>query len=269
MLETGATVIDVSGAFRLRNASDYSRYYGFEHTRPDLLKTACYGLTEFAREELPGAKLIANPGCYPTSVLIPVKPLLDAGLVSAGRPIIADSKSGVTGAGKTPSLGTHFAEVSENFSAYNVLRHRHSPEIAQGLSLPAVSSSLIFTPHLLPINRGILSTIYLRVNDGVGRRDILSVWKERFRSAAFCQRSSTGRNFRRSSSQRIRHIAISELSLTSRRVKQLSSPLSTICSRVRRVKPYRMQTWHWVSAKARVCCRNEPGRYQTRRQRAG
>ncbi len=185
MLETGATVIDVSGAFRLRNASDYSRYYGFEHTRPDLLKTACYGLTEFAREELPGAKLIANPGCYPTSVLIPVRPLLDAGLVSAGRPIIADSKSGVTGAGKTPSLVTHFAEVSENFSAYNVLRHRHAPEIAQGLSLPAVSSSLIFTPHLLPINRGILSTIYLRVNDGVGRRDILSVWKERFRGAPF------------------------------------------------------------------------------------
>jgi N-acetyl-gamma-glutamyl-phosphate reductase len=185
MLETGATVIDISGAFRLRNASDYPKYYGFEHTRPDLLKSACYGLTEFVREELPGARLIANPGCYPTSVLIPVRPLLDAGLVAEGRPVIADSKSGVTGAGKTPILGTHFAEVTENFSAYNVLRHRHTPEIAQGLSLPAVSSSLIFTPHLLPINRGILSTIYLRMNEGVARRDILSVWKERFRGATF------------------------------------------------------------------------------------
>ena len=185
LLAFGALVVDLSGAFRLKDAGDYPSYYGFEHTRPDLLEAACYGITEFVRKDLPGARLIANPGCYPTSAILPIKPLRNAGLIEEGRPIICDSKSGVTGAGKTPSLSTHFAEVSENFSAYKVLNHRHSPEIAQGLGVPANSSSLIFTPHLLPINRGILSTIYVRVKQGVTRRDILSVWSETFVESPF------------------------------------------------------------------------------------
>jgi len=185
LLALGAVVIDLSGAFRLKDASDYPKYYGFQHARPDLLESACYGMTEFARKELPEAKLIANPGCYPTSVIIPIRPLRDAGLVEDDRPIICDSKSGVTGAGKAASMTTHFAEVSENFSAYKVLSHRHSPEIAQGLGVPSVPSSLIFTPHLLPINRGILSTIYLRVKAGVTRRDILGVWEEAFVESPF------------------------------------------------------------------------------------
>ena len=185
MLALGALVIDLSGAYRLKDASDYPRYYGFEHTRPDLLEAACYGITEFVRKDLPGTKLIANPGCYPTSVLVPITPLRKAGLIEDGRPIICDSKSGVTGAGKTPNLSTHFAEVSENFSAYKVLSHRHSPEIAQGLGLPSTPSALIFTPHLLPINRGILSTIYFRLKQGATQRDVLAVWSETFVDSEF------------------------------------------------------------------------------------
>lgn len=185
LLETGATVIDISGAFRLRDAALYPRFYGFEHTRPDLLKKAVYGLTEFAREELRGAKLIANPGCYPTSILVPMIPLLRAGLIVDDQPIICDSKSGVTGAGKSPTAATHFVEVSESFKTYNIFKHRHAPEIAQGLGLANETRAVIFTPHLLPINRGILSTIYVKLKDGVARRDILKVWRETFADAPF------------------------------------------------------------------------------------
>lgn len=185
LLDAGATVVDLSGAFRLRDAALYPKYYGFEHTRPDLLEQAIYGLTELTRERLRGAKLVANPGCYPTSILTPLTPLLRAGLVdvqndSEGQPIICDSKSGVTGAGKSPTAGTHFVEVSESFKAYNIFKHRHAPEIAQGLGLANESSAVIFTPHLLPINRGILSTIYVKLKKGVARRDILSAWRVSF-----------------------------------------------------------------------------------------
>ncbi|HZS08063.1 MAG TPA: N-acetyl-gamma-glutamyl-phosphate reductase [Blastocatellia bacterium] len=185
LVETGATVVDLSGAFRLREAALYPKFYGFEHTRPDLLERAVYGITEFAREELRGAKLVANPGCYPTSILIPLVPLIKAGVVASGQPIIADSKSGVTGAGKTPSAGTHFVEVSESFKTYNIFRHRHQPEIAQGLGVSRAADSLVFTPHLLPINRGILSTIYVRLKAGVTRKDIHHVWHETFAQSPF------------------------------------------------------------------------------------
>ena len=190
LLEAGATVVDISGAFRLRDAALYPKFYGFEHARPDLLQKAVYGLTEFAREELRGAKLIANPGCYPTSILTPMIPLLRAGLVavqdgSEGQPIICDSKSGVTGAGKSPTANTHFVEVSESFKTYNIFKHRHAPEIAQELGVANESHALIFTPHLLPINRGILSTIYLKLKDGVARHDILSAWRSAFENASF------------------------------------------------------------------------------------
>jgi N-acetyl-gamma-glutamyl-phosphate reductase len=185
LLELGATVVDLSGAFRLREAELYPKFYGFEHTRPDLLQRAVYGLSEFKREELRGAKLIANPGCYPTSILVPVTPLREAGLIDEGQPIICDSKSGVTGAGKSPTAGTHFVEVSESFKTYNVFKHRHTPEISQGLGLNNDSRALIFTPHLLPINRGILSTIYIKLKVGVTREEILRTWRSRFASAQF------------------------------------------------------------------------------------
>jgi N-acetyl-gamma-glutamyl-phosphate reductase len=170
---------------RLRDAALYPKYYGFEHARPDLLQKAVYGLTEFVQDELRGAKLIANPGCYPTSILVPMVPLLKAGLIEGDRPIICDSKSGVTGAGKSPTSDTHFVEVSESFKTYNVFKHRHTPEIAQGLGVANESGALIFTPHLLPINRGILSTIYMKLKAKVGRRDIIDVWREAFERAPF------------------------------------------------------------------------------------
>lgn len=185
LLEAGALVVDLSGAYRLRDAALYPRYYGFEHAHPQLLERAVYGMTEFARAELQGARLIANPGCYPTSIILPVMPLREAGLLGDEGPIICDSKSGVTGAGKTPTSRTHFVEVSESLSAYNLFRHRHAPEIAQGLGLPNQTDELIFTPHLLPINRGILSTIYLRLQPGVKRADIYNVWRERFAGSPF------------------------------------------------------------------------------------
>jgi len=180
LLEAGATVVDISGAFRLRDAQSYPKFYGFEHARPDLLQKAVYGLTEFARGELRGAKLIANPGCYPTSILTPMVPLLRAGLVVDDQPIICDSKSGVTGAGKSPTATTHFVEVSESLKTYNLFKHRHSPEIAQGLGVKNESRALIFTPHLLPINRGILSTIYVKLKGGVTRHDVINVWRSAF-----------------------------------------------------------------------------------------
>ncbi|MGH9846807.1 MAG: N-acetyl-gamma-glutamyl-phosphate reductase [Blastocatellia bacterium] len=185
LLETGATVVDLSGAFRLRDATLYPKFYGFEHARPELLQKAVYGLTEFVREELRGAKLVANPGCYPTSILVPMIPLLNAGFVADGQPIICDSKSGVTGAGKTPTTATHFVEVSESFKTYNIFEHRHTPEIAQGLGVENASHALIFTPHLLPINRGILSTIYVKLKDGVARADVLKAWQHAFDGAPF------------------------------------------------------------------------------------
>ncbi len=185
LLDSGATVIDISGAFRLRDAASYPKYYGFEHTRPDLLQKAVYGLTEFAREQLRGAKLIANPGCYPTSILTPMIPLLSAGMIADDQPIICDSKSGVTGAGKAPTATTHFVEVSESLKTYNIFKHRHAPEIAQGLGVRNESRALIFTPHLLPINRGILSTVYTRLKDGVTRGDIINAWGTAFDDSPF------------------------------------------------------------------------------------
>jgi N-acetyl-gamma-glutamyl-phosphate reductase len=183
LLESGATIVDLSGAFRLRDATLYPKFYGFEHARPDLLEKAVYGLTEFAREELHGAKLVANPGCYPTSILIPMEPLLEAGLIDERQPIICDSKSGVTGAGKSPTSATHFVEVSESLKAYNVFKHRHTPEIVQGLGVE--NRSLIFTPHLLPISRGILSTIYVKLKEGTRRGEVLSAWQKAFDRAPF------------------------------------------------------------------------------------
>jgi N-acetyl-gamma-glutamyl-phosphate reductase len=185
LLETGATIVDVSGAYRLKDASLYPKYYGFEHTRPDLLETAVFGLTEFVRPALPGAKLIANPGCYVTSVLVPLTPLFNADLIERSQPLICDSKSGVTGAGKTPTAGTHFVEVSESLKSYNLFKHRHTPEIAQGLGLENSPANLIFTPHLLPINRGILSTIYAKLKPGVARAEVLHAWQAAFADAPF------------------------------------------------------------------------------------
>jgi len=179
-LEAGARVIDLSADFRLRDAVAYTRWYGLEHPAPHLLAGAVYGLTEFARAELPAARLVANPGCYPTSILLPLQPLLTAGACAVGHPIIADSKSGVSGAGRAPRQHTHFVEVANNFSPYAIGRaHRHLPEMEQALSWWSNSPpELIFCPHLLPVPRGILSTIYLPLADGWCEADLRSLYDE-------------------------------------------------------------------------------------------
>ena len=162
-LEASACVIDLSADFRLRDAEQYQDWYGYQHPAPDLLRQAVYGLTETARPEIASARLVANPGCYPTSVLLPIWPLLAAGVINYDRPMIIDAKSGVSGAGRTPEQHLHFVEVANNFSPYKIGRvHRHLPEMEQEITRVTDSPlEIIFSPHLLPVPRGILSTIYL------------------------------------------------------------------------------------------------------------
>jgi N-acetyl-gamma-glutamyl-phosphate reductase len=155
-------VVDLSADYRIRDLSTYEQWY-VSHTSPELLKRAVYGLCELYREDIAHADLVANPGCYPTSILLPLVPLLREGLIEA-EGIVADSKSGVSGAGRGLSLKTHICETGESFSAYKVGRsHRHIPEMEQELSKAAGTEVAIdFTPHLIPISRGMLSTIYVK-----------------------------------------------------------------------------------------------------------
>jgi N-acetyl-gamma-glutamyl-phosphate reductase len=149
-------VVDLSAAFRLKDAAAYPRWYGFEHDQPELLAEAVYGLPERTRAELPGARLVATPGCYVTAATLGLAPLLDAGLI---RPdgVIVDAASGVSGAGRAAKASTSFCTVDEDFVAYGLLDHRHTPEIEQNLG-----AEVLFTPHLAPMNRGILATCYAR-----------------------------------------------------------------------------------------------------------
>jgi len=161
LLQAGRTVIDLSADFRLKSAATYQDFYNHEHPAPDLLKKSVYGLPEVYREEIKAATLIASPGCYPTSILLPVIPLLRAGLI---RPdgIIADSMSGVSGAGRKAEVDYLFCECNESVRAYGLPKHRHLSEIEEQLSLAAQTPVTIqFTPHLIPVNRGILTTLYL------------------------------------------------------------------------------------------------------------
>lgn len=172
-LAAGKRVIDLSADFRLRDAATYAHWYAHVHPAPDLLAEAVYGLTEVYRDDLPGARLVANPGCYPTSVLLALRPLLLSDIPLAG-PIIADSASGVSGAGRSPSLTSHFVEVADNFSPYKIGRaHRHLPEMEQAIAWwRAGAPALIFSPHLLPVPRGILSTVYVQLADDVDETEL-------------------------------------------------------------------------------------------------
>jgi N-acetyl-gamma-glutamyl-phosphate reductase len=187
-LAMGKQVVDLSADFRLRDPQVYARTYGSAHPAPELLQQAVYGLTEHARAAVQGARLVANPGCYPTSVLLPVLPLLQNGLLQKGAPIIADSKSGTSGAGKAPSERTHFGSVHENFCAYGVGTHRHAPEIQQELGV----EGLVFTPHLLPVFRGILSTIYVTPAAGVTVAAIRECLQARYAQEPFVKVYSKG-----------------------------------------------------------------------------
>ena len=180
-LERGCRVVDLSADFRLRDPAVYASTYGAEHSAPELLHDAVYGLTEHARTRVPDARLVANPGCYPTSVLLPLLPLLRVGLVSAATTIVCDCKSGVSGAGNSPGPRTIFGAVHENFSAYAVSGHRHLPEIQQ----EAGTMNMVFVPHLLPVFRGILSTIYLRPVRGVDVQELRAHLRDRYDGEAF------------------------------------------------------------------------------------
>ena len=180
-LAHGKKVVDLSADFRLRDPALYERVYHAAHPAPELLAEAVYGLTEHRRAAVAAARLVANPGCYPTSVLLPVLPLRQAGLLDERAPIIADSKSGTSGAGKAPSERTHFGAVHENFCAYGVGVHRHAPEIQQ----EAGTQNLVFTPHLLPTFRGILSTLYLTPNAGVTADAVRECLRARYADESF------------------------------------------------------------------------------------
>ncbi|OSM01427.1 N-acetyl-gamma-glutamyl-phosphate reductase [Magnetofaba australis] len=162
LLERGCTVIDLSADFRLKSAATYEEWYETPHIAPQLLAEAVYGLPELYREQIRGQKLIACPGCYPTSVIVPLYPLVKAGAIEA-EGIIADCKSGVSGAGRSPSQGVMLSELNEGFKAYKVGKHRHTAEMEQALSEAAGRELTVrFTPHLLPQSRGILSTCYVK-----------------------------------------------------------------------------------------------------------
>jgi N-acetyl-gamma-glutamyl-phosphate reductase len=177
-LAAGARVVDVSGAFRLA-AADYPRWYGFDHSSPDLLKEAVYSLPEATGrpERLLGARLVANPGCYATASALAVLPLLAAGVIEP-QGIIVDAKSGTTGAGRKATEEMSFSEVDGDLRAYKVLRHQHTPEIERALALSGVPSGKVtFTPHLLPVKRGILATAYGRLRAGKSAADAVGAVK--------------------------------------------------------------------------------------------
>lgn len=175
MLDAGARVVDLSGAFRLGTAENYARWYQEEHTAPALLSEAVYGLPEFCRAGIAGARLIANPGCYPTAANLAIQPLIAAGVVDLSAGIVCDAKSGVSGAGRKPSLTTSFCEVADNLSAYAVLRHRHVPEILMTSRIE--ERDLSFTAQLLPLERGILETIYFRARGLGSAQELLDIYQ--------------------------------------------------------------------------------------------
>jgi N-acetyl-gamma-glutamyl-phosphate reductase len=173
LLSAGLRIVDMSGAFRLKDAALYQEWYGFEHTAPRLLQEAVYGLPEFLAESIRTAKLVANPGCYATAAILPLIPLYNANVIDPTCTVVVDGKSGVSGAGRAPKPETHFCEVNENISAYGVLKHRHTPEMISQLR-GATLDRFVFTPHLIPITRGILNTVTLRTVDRASAHSILT-----------------------------------------------------------------------------------------------
>ncbi|AFL99088.1 N-acetyl-gamma-glutamyl-phosphate reductase [Desulfitobacterium dehalogenans ATCC 51507] len=184
-LNRGIKVIDLGADFRLKDATVYENWYKVKHPAKELIPGAVYGLPELYRDKIVGKALIANPGCYPTATLLALAPLLQKGLLQKDG-LIIDAKSGVSGAGRGVTLGNHFSEVNENFKAYGVASHRHTPEIEQQLTEAAGSELLVnFTPHLVPMTRGILATIYAQVTPGVTEADLKVCWQEQYEGEEF------------------------------------------------------------------------------------
>lgn len=185
LLKAGAKVVDMSADYRFRDPAIYREWYGKEHANPHLTGEAVYGLPELYRESIKGASLVANPGCYPVSAILGLAPLLRNRLAEP-KPIIIDSKSGVSGAGRKADLGYMFAELNEDFRAYSVASHRHAPEMEQELSLLAEEDvSVCFVPHLLPVTRGILSTIYVQLRKRMGTGDMIDIYRKHYAGEPF------------------------------------------------------------------------------------
>jgi len=182
LLDAGVRVIDLAADYRIRDVADWSRWYGMQHASPEWVGKAVYGLPEVNRAAIRNARLVANPGCYPTAVQLGFMPLVEGGLVDPDH-LVADAKSGVSGAGRKAEVATLFAEASDNFKAYAVPGHRHLPEIRQGLSVMAGKPvGLTFVPHLTPMIRGIHATLYARIATTV---DFQAVFAERYRNEPF------------------------------------------------------------------------------------
>jgi N-acetyl-gamma-glutamyl-phosphate reductase len=176
LLQAGMRVVDLSGAFRFRSADTFTSWYKLPAPHAKWLPEAVYGLPELYANEIASARLIANPGCYATSVILAVRPLAAAGLIADGSSIVCDCKSGASGAGKDPRRDLHFVEVDENFKAYNLFSHRHTPEILEHTGMS--EDRLIFSTHLLPLARGILSTIYVTLRDARSGEEIETVFRK-------------------------------------------------------------------------------------------
>ena len=183
-IENGTKSIDISADFRLKSASEYKEWYGVAHPNPQLLEQSAYGLPEINHDEIKSATIVANPGCYPTAALLALAPATTAGIIH--EEIIVDAKSGVSGAGRSLNLTTHFSEVNENVKAYGIDGHRHLPEIVQEVSLldPALNPEITFLPHLIPMTRGILSSCYTNLSDSKitvdqnGRNELTTLYKD-------------------------------------------------------------------------------------------
>lgn len=184
-LEKGIKVIDLGADFRLKDTDIYEEWYKLKHPHPTLLQEAVYGLPELKRKEIKNARLVGNPGCYPTSILLGIAPLLKAGILG-NQLIIADSKSGVSGAGRSIRNDLHFPEMEGDFRAYGLITHRHTPEIEQEASLLAGKEiKLSFTPHLVPVVRGIFSTIYLSAGKKCSTKELTELYQEFYRGEPF------------------------------------------------------------------------------------
>jgi len=175
LLEAGLRVVDLSGAFRFHSGDTLAQWYGLEPPEPAVLRRAVYGLPELYGSKLMDAELVANPGCYPTAVILGLRPLVDSNLIARGRGIVCDCKSGTSGAGKEPRRDTHFCEVNENFRAYKLFSHQHTPEVLEHLGLGP--GDVIFSTHLLPLTRGILATLYAWLDAPATAEDIEALYR--------------------------------------------------------------------------------------------
>jgi N-acetyl-gamma-glutamyl-phosphate reductase len=186
LVEAGIKVIDLAADFRLQDTSVFEKWYKMPHSCADILKDAVYGIPELYRDKIKSAKVIGNPGCYPTTVLLGLAPLLEQGLIDFSAPIVADSKSGVSGAGRKAEVATLFAEASDNMKAYGVSGHRHHPEIhAQITQLAGINVDFIFVPHLIPMIRGMLSTIYVKLSTKSHGLDLQDLFEKRYADERF------------------------------------------------------------------------------------